>query len=77
MGPRARHDPWLILTVTAFLSLSIVRPAELDGVHVPEARMVGGVQMRLNGIGLRATSVLGIRIYVAVSIWSDEAITPT
>jgi Chalcone isomerase-like len=32
---------------------------------MPEMRIVNGVQMHLNGIGLRTFSVLGIRIYVA------------
>jgi hypothetical protein len=54
----------LILAAAAFLSLSIACAAELDGVYMPETRMADGVQMRLNGIGLR-TTVLGIRIYVA------------
>ena len=32
---------------------------------MPDTRVVDGIQMRLNGIGLRTYSVLGIRIYVA------------
>lgn len=32
---------------------------------MPDRRVVNGIQMRLNGMGLRTFSVLGIRIYVA------------
>jgi len=32
---------------------------------MPDARMVDGAPIRLNGIGLRTFSILGIRIYVA------------
>jgi hypothetical protein len=32
---------------------------------MPDTRVVDGTQMRLNGIGLRTFSALGIRIYVA------------
>jgi hypothetical protein len=39
--------------------------ANLDGVSLPDARVVDGTPMRLNGIGLRTYSVFGIRIYVA------------
>jgi hypothetical protein len=39
--------------------------ADLDGVAMPDKRVVNGVQMPLNGIGLRTFSVLGIRIYIA------------
>ena len=39
--------------------------ASLDGVSMPDTRVVDGVNMRLNGIGLRTYSVVGIHIYVA------------
>ncbi|WP_428534013.1 chalcone isomerase family protein [Rhodopila sp.] len=39
--------------------------ADLDGVSMPETRVVDGVNLRLNGIGLRTYSVVGIHIYVA------------
>jgi hypothetical protein len=53
----------LILAVV--VTLSAAHAANLEGVSMPDTRLVDGVQMRLNGIGLRTYSVLGIRIYVA------------
>jgi hypothetical protein len=55
------------LIFAAFFSvpLSIASAAEMQGVSLPDARMVDGRQMHLNGIGLRTYSVFGIRIYVA------------
>jgi hypothetical protein len=55
----------LILAAVALASLSVAHAADLDGVSMPDARLANGTQMRLNGIGLRTYSVLGIRIYVA------------
>ena len=55
----------LILAIVALTTLSAARAAELEGVSMPDARMVDGTPMRLNGIGLRTFSILGIRIYVA------------
>ncbi len=55
----------LILVAAAIVTVSVALAADLDGVSMPEMRMVNGTQMRLNGIGLRTFSVLGIRIYVA------------
>jgi|SRR5271166_3299679 len=55
----------LILAAAALVAVSVAHAADLDGVSMPEMRMVNGTQMRLNGIGLRTFSVLGIRIYVA------------
>jgi hypothetical protein len=54
-----------ILAAVALLALSVARAAELEGVPMPDVRVVDGTLMRLNGIGLRTFSVLGIRIYVA------------
>jgi Chalcone isomerase-like len=55
----------LILVAAAIVTVSVALAADLDGVSMPEMRVVNGTQMRLNGIGLRTFSVLGIRIYVA------------
>jgi len=55
----------LILAAATFVAVSIAHAADLDGVSMPDMRVVNGVQMHLNGIGLRTFSVLGIRIYVA------------
>jgi hypothetical protein len=55
----------LILAVTTSVALSVAHAADLEGVSMPDTRVVEGTQMRLNGIGLRTYSALGIRIYVA------------
>jgi Chalcone isomerase-like len=55
----------LFLAVVIVVTLSVAHAADLEGVSMPDTRVVDGVQMRLNGIGLRTYSVLGIRIYVA------------
>ena len=55
----------LILAATASVALSAAHAADLEGVTMPDTRVVDGMQMRLNGIGLRTFSALGIRIYVA------------
>ena len=55
----------LILAVVIVVTLSAAHAADLEGVSMPDTRVVDGTQMRLNGIGLRTYSVLGIRIYVA------------
>jgi hypothetical protein len=55
----------LILAVVALIALSVAHAADMDGVSMPDMRVVNGTQMRLNGIGLRTFSILGIRIYVA------------
>ena len=54
-----------ILAIVAFAALTVARAADLDGVSMPDARIADGRQMRLNGIGLRTYSMLGIRIYIA------------
>src|SRR4051794_23015873 len=54
-----------ILAIAILASLSVAHAADLDGVSMPDTRVTDGKQMRLNGIGLRTYSVLGIRIYVA------------
>ena len=53
------------MAVAALLPFSVACAADLDGVSMPDMRVVDGTQMRLNGIGLRTFSVLGVRIYVA------------
>jgi hypothetical protein len=55
----------LIMAVFVALPVSAARPAVLDGVTLPDARIVGGMPLVLNGIGLRTYSFLGIRVYVA------------
>jgi hypothetical protein len=55
----------LVLAATILVTSSVAQAAELDGVSMPDMRVVNGTQMRLNGIGLRTFSMLGIRIYVA------------
>src|SRR4051812_8029123 len=55
----------LILAAVALVTVSVANAADLDGVAIPDVWAVNGIQMRLNGIGLRTFSVLGIRIYVA------------
>ena len=55
----------LILAVVAFPALSVARAADLEGISMPEVRVTDGTAMRLNGIGLRTYSILGIPIYVA------------
>jgi chalcone isomerase-like protein len=55
----------LILAAVALVPASIALAAELDGVVMPDTRVAHGTQMRLNGIGLRTFSILGIPIYVA------------
>lgn len=39
--------------------------AEIDGISLPDTKLVRGAELTLNGIGLRTYSFLQIRIYVA------------
>jgi hypothetical protein len=55
----------LTLAAIALFPLAAAQAAEMDGVVMPDTRIVDGVNMRLNGIGLRTYSMLGIHIYVA------------
>ncbi|WP_428484296.1 chalcone isomerase family protein [Rhodopila sp.] len=55
----------LILTAMVMLPLSVACAAELHDVTLPDTRVVDGIPMRLNGIGLRTYSFLDIPIYVA------------
>ena len=55
----------LILAGVALASLSVARATDFAGISMPEVRVTDGAEMRLNGIGLRTYSVLGIPIYVA------------
>jgi hypothetical protein len=55
----------LILVLTALAPLAAAQAADLDGVAMPDTRVVDGVHMQLNGIGLRTYSMLGIHVYVA------------
>jgi Chalcone isomerase-like len=53
------------LAALAAFPVASVSAATLEGVTMPDARMVSGTQLVLNGMGLRTYSILGIRIYVA------------
>src|SRR3954453_7330680 len=53
-----------ISAAVALVTLSVTHPADLDSVSLPEMRLVSGIQVRLNGNGLRTFSVLGARIYI-------------
>jgi hypothetical protein len=53
----------LILAAIALAPLSVAQAADLDGVAMPETRVVNGTHMRLNGIGLRTFSLLGIVLH--------------
>jgi hypothetical protein len=55
------------LALAAALALGCLpaRAAVLAGVTMPDTQQVGGMAFRLNGIGLRTYSILGIHIYVA------------
>jgi hypothetical protein len=55
----------MILAVIAVVPLCVARGAQLEGVWMPDSRIVNGTRMVLNGIGLRTYSILGIRVYVA------------
>src|SRR3954454_2176344 len=55
----------LVLAALALIPVSAAQAEDLDGVAMPEARVADGAPVRLNGIGLRTFSILGIRIYVA------------
>jgi hypothetical protein len=55
----------LILALAAVALLSVAQAADLDGVAMPDTRVVDGTRMHLNGIGLRTYSIFGIHIYVA------------
>jgi hypothetical protein len=55
----------LILAAVALAPLAAAHAADLDGVAMPDVRVADNTRMRLNGMGLRTYSVLGIHIYVA------------
>ena len=55
----------LIVAATGLAPLSAAGAAELLGVALPDISVVDGMQMRLNGIGLRTWSIFKIPIYVA------------
>jgi hypothetical protein len=64
----AKVNSIIRVSVLAALTLilePIARAAELSGVEMPDARLIDGTTMRLNGIGLRTYSLLRIPIYVA------------
>jgi hypothetical protein len=55
----------LILAAAVAAHASPAAAAVLDGVAMPDIRVVDGTRLRLNGIGLRTYSIFGIHIYVA------------
>jgi hypothetical protein len=55
----------LLLAAVALAPCSAACAATLDGVTMPDVRVVDGTRLQLNGIGLRTYSVFGIHIYVA------------
>lgn len=55
----------LILAMIILAPLSVAHAAELEGVQMPDMRVMDGTRMRLNGMGLRTYSIFGIHIYVA------------
>jgi len=54
-----------ILAATILTSIAATRAATLADVAMADVRVVDGTRLRLNGIGLRTYSILGIKIYVA------------
>ena len=54
-----------ILAALVFAVPLSVRAAQLDGVTLPDTQRVGGMELHLNGIGLRSYSVFQVPIYVA------------
>jgi hypothetical protein len=55
----------LILAGIVLAPCSVAYAATLDGVTMPDVRVMDGTRLRLNGIGLRTYSIFGIHIYVA------------
>jgi Chalcone isomerase-like len=54
------------LTFLAFVLCGLsAQAADLDGVAMPDQRVVNGTPLHLNGIGLRTFPLFGIHIYVA------------
>lgn len=49
----------------SFLTSSGARAKQLAGVSMPEAILVDGEPLQLNGIGLREATILNINVYVA------------
>jgi len=55
----------LIVAMLVAIPIASAPAATVEGVTMPDARMVGGTQLVLNGMGLRTYSFLNVRIYVA------------
>ena len=55
----------LVLAALVVLPAAAARANAVDGVSMPEVRVVDGTRLRLNGVGLRTYSLLRIHIYVA------------
>ncbi len=67
-GERVRgRRPTRIAALVAVLAVLAISAgaAGLDGVSLPDTAILGGTELRLNGIALRTYSWLRIRIYVA------------
>jgi hypothetical protein len=64
---RGRRPPWIaaLFAVLAILAIPAGAAATLDGVSLPDTAILGGTELRLNGVALRTYSWLRIRIYVA------------
>jgi hypothetical protein len=60
----------LILSAIIIPVWIAARPAELDGVQLPDTLQVDGKTLHLNGYGLRTYSILGIHISSPASTWS-------
>jgi hypothetical protein len=72
LRPRPRAGRAILLALAAFAPVPMqpgrappALAAELDGVTLPDSRVVDGTTLRLNGMGVRTFSMFHIRIYVA------------
>jgi hypothetical protein len=66
----------LLIAGVALVFWSAANAADLDGISMPDTRVVDGAQMQLNGIGHRTFSFLGIRIYIAGLYLASYAVVP-
>jgi hypothetical protein len=55
----------LISAAVVVASLATAHAADLEGISMPDIRVMDGTRMRLNGMGLRTYSIFGVHIYVA------------
>ena len=61
----SRRLPGVVLAASLLLAGAGARAAEIQGVALPDTHVVGGTQLRLNGIALRTYSWLRVNVYVA------------